>query len=160
MGKLSQLRTGRPVYKTITLSNGTDSFKVAVVLLPSDTVQQCEEETERYVNEHKGSANDNVRNQYFDKLLCYHCLRNPENLDEKLADDVDEIGEQLDVEDISRITGAYRELMVNKAPKIELLTNEDLEEIKNYLSETQLKDLNTVSLVHLTNFHQTMGSQK
>lgn len=160
MGKLSQLRTGKQVYGIVKLSNGTEEVKVAVVLLPSDTIQLCEEQTEIYVNEHKDSANDNVRNQYFDKLLCFHCLRNPDNLNEKLADSVEEIGEQLDVEDISRITGKYRELMVNKAPKIELMTNEDLEEIKNYLSEIQLKDLNTVSLVHLTNFHQTMDSQR
>lgn len=158
MGKLSQLRKGTPPHKTISLYDGKDEMKVAVVILPSDIIRMCEEETERYVNENKDKANDNIRNQYFDTLLVYYCLRNPDNLEEKLADSIEEVGEVLDIEDITRITGAYRELMLNKAPKIELMSEDDLTEIKNFLSETPLKDLNTVSLVHLTNFHQTMVS--
>jgi tRNA(Ser,Leu) C12 N-acetylase TAN1 len=158
MGKLSQLRKGASPHKILSLFNGKDETKVAVVILPSDVIRTCEEQTEEYVNENKSKANDNIRNQYFDTLLVYNCLRDPDNLEEKLADSVKEVGEVLDIEDITRITGAYRELMLNKAPKIELMSEEDLTEIKNFLSETPLKDLNTVSLVHLTNFHQTMVS--
>jgi hypothetical protein len=64
----------------------------------------------------------------------------------------------MDLEDISRVTMAYGELMVDKSPKLELMNEEEFEEIKKFLETTRLNDLNTVSLVHLTNFRQAMHS--
>ena len=155
--KLSRLRQGIPPYKVIELSGGV---KVAVVIVPSDAIRQCEERVQQWETDNPGMVNANVRNQRFDAELCFNCMRDPEDLNVKLAENVDEIGQYLDLEDIRRVTNAYGELMMNKAPKIELLKEEELEELKKYLEKTPLKDLSTVSLVHLANFHQSVVSEK
>ena len=154
--KLSQLRLGTPPYKIVDIRG----LKVAVVILSSDITIQIDQEVQRYESENPDSVNDNIKDRIFDIKLCYHCMRDPDNINVKIADSEEEVGQTLDVEDISRITGAYSELMINKAPKIELLTEEELDELKKYLEVTPLKDLSTVSLVHLTNFHQTILSEK
>lgn len=154
--KLSKLRQGIPPHKMVLIRD----MQVAVVILPSDIIRLCEEQMEEYAKKNPDKVNDNVKNQYFDRLLCYHCMRDPEDpsFETKLADSPEEVGQAMDLEDISRITGAYGELMMNKAPKIELLNEEEFENIKKFLEVTPLKGLNTVSLVHLANFHQTMDS--
>ena len=54
----------------------------------------------------------------------------------------------------------YNELLVNKAPKLEVLTEEELDSLKKYLEVTPLKDISTVSLVHLKYCHQTLVSEQ
>lgn len=66
----------------------------------------------------------------------------------------------LDDEDIQRVCEKYNELIVNKAPKLEVITEEELDEIKKYLEVTPLSDINTVSLVHLKYFLQTVTSSQ
>ena len=68
--------------------------------------------------------------------------------------------ECMDLEDINRVVNAYGELMMNKAPKLELLTQAQLETVKKHLEVTPLSDLSTVLLVHLANCHQTIVSEK
>ena len=100
------------------------------------------------------------RAMYYNKLLCYHCMRVPTDINEKIASSPDEIGELLDVEDIQRVCEKYNELIVNKTPKLEVLTEEELDSLKKYLEVTPLKDISTVSLVHLKYFHQTLVSEQ
>lgn len=159
--KLVQLRKGVPSHKTVTLGNGNDSFDVKVVLLSSDDMLDIEEQTEGYCKSIGDKANRVVRNNYYNKLLCAMCMRDPDdNTLETPFATVSEVGKYMDVEDISRVCDAYKELVINKAPKVELLTNKELEELKNYLEVTQLKDLSTVLLVHLKSCHQTLVSEK
>ena len=88
-------------------------------------------------------------------------MRDPSDptLSTKIASSPAEVGECLDNEDISRICGAYGELIINKAPKLETLTQEELDIIKKHLEVTPLSDLSTVLLVHLKNCHQTIVSE-
>lgn len=152
--KLSQLRNGIPPHKYIDIRG----MRIAVVLIPSDILRQCEELTEEYGNNNKTKVNERVKSQYFDELLAYNCMRDPDDLNKKIAESVEEVREILDIEDIGRVTSAYGELLMNKAPKIELLNEEQLDEIKKHLEVTPLKDLSTVSVVHLANFHQVIVS--
>ncbi len=156
--KLHQLRNGIPPHKRINI-RGVDAM---VVLVSSDTIKKCEETVEEYASNNKDRVNDKVRNNYFDQLLAYHCLRDPDDptLNTKLASDVTEIAEILDNYDIGTIMEAYSELVMNKAPKIELLTEEQLDDIKKHLEVTKLSDLSTVSLVHLANFHLQIVSEQ
>lgn len=98
----------------------------------------------------------------YNKLLAYYCMRDPDDptMNTKLADSVEEVGEFLDLEDISRVVNAYSELIMNKAPKIELMSQEEFDELKKYLDVTPLSDLSTVSLVHLGNFRRSVVSEK
>lgn len=164
---LKRMRTGQPPHGIITLGNGEDSFDVAVVLLSNDTMLTINESVEiRYHEKVDGDKliknpadNQGNRSRYYNQLLCYNCLRVPTELDVKIADSVEEIGNLLDDEDIKRVCEKYNELIVNKAPKLEVLKEDELEELKKYLEVTPLKDISTVSLVHLKYFHQTLVSE-
>lgn len=154
--KLSQLRQGVPPNKTIEIRG----MKVAVIVVSSDITRQCEELTEEYSNNNKDKCNERVKGQYFDTLLSYHCMRDCEDptLQAKIADSAEEVAQLLDIDDINKVTTAYGELLMNKS-KLELMSEEDYEDIKKFLEVTPLNDLDTVSLVHLTNFHQTIVSE-
>lgn len=164
---LKKMRTGQPPHNIVTLGNGGDSFEVAVVLLSSDMMLSINEAVEdRYHEIADGEqiirnplGTQKNRAMYYNQLLCYHCMRIPTNLDEKVAGSPEEIGKLLDVEDIKRICEKYNELIVNKSPKLEVLTEEELDSLKKYLEVTPLKDISTVSLVHLKYFHQTLVSE-
>lgn len=165
---LKKMRTGQPPHKIVTLGNGSDSFEVAVVLLSSDLMLSINESVENKY--HPIVDGDNVVNNpldsqknramYYNQLLCYHCMRVPGNINEKVASNPEEIGKLLDVEDIQRVCEKYNELIVNKSPKLEVLTEEDLDSLKKYLEVTPLKDISTVSLVHLKYCHQTLVSEQ
>jgi hypothetical protein len=152
--KLSQLRMGKPASKIIDIRG----MRMAVVILPIDTMRDIEYKVEKYALDNDGAVSEIMKNQYFDTLLAFNCLRNPENLDEYMAETEIELGGILDSEDINKIATAYGEIMVTKAPKLELLSEDQFEDIKKFLEVTPLNDIGTVSLVHLTNFHQTIVS--
>lgn len=165
---LKKMRTGQPQHRIVTLGNGCDSFDIAVVLLSSDVMLSINEEVEgRYHDIIDGDklvknpiSNEKNRAMYYNRLLCFNCMRIPTDLDMKIASSPDEVGRLLDDEDIKRVCESYNELIVNKAQKLEVLTKEELEELKKYLEVTPLKDISTVSLVHLKYFHQTLVSEQ
>lgn len=160
--KLWKLRAGVPAHKNVTLGNGDTTVDVVVVALSADIMQMIDETVEEYCKKNKDRVNDNVRAQFYNINLVYHCMRDPnsDKYSAKMADSVEEIAAIMDFEDISRITNAYKELILNKAPRLEFVTQEQLDEIKNYLEVTPLSDLSTVLLVHLGNCHRTIVSEK
>lgn len=165
--KIRKLRTGKRSHSYVKLGIGDDVVQVAVVLLPSDTMLEIHElVTERYapqvvdgelVENHKGS--ETARAQYNNQLLCLHCMREPENLDEKIFQSVEEVGSILTLEDIKRVCEAYNNLIVNNSDKLETLKQEEYDELKKFLEVTPLKDLSIVSRVHLKYFLQTLRSE-
>lgn len=155
MSKLSLLRSGTPTHTLVTL-NG--DLSVAVVAVPIDEIVQCEISTDAYIKALGEVAKDNayIKEHAYNCQLIYRILRDPQNLSMKMADSAEEIMKNLDAEDITRILDTYTKMMINKAPKLEFINEEQLDEIKKHLEVTPLSDLNSVSLVHLMNFHQAM----
>lgn len=165
---LRRMRTGQHPHVIVTLGNEGDGFNVAVVLLSSDDMLDINEQVDKryapkYDKEGKAIPNpvgtQNNRSRFYNRLLCYHAMRLPEDLEIRVADSPDEVGELLDDEDIKRVCEKYNELLVNKAPKLEVIKKEELEELKKYLEVTPLNAINTVSLVHLKYCHQTLTSE-
>lgn len=159
--KLRKLRLGIPEHQNVTLGNGDNAVTVAVVALSADIMQQLDEQVEGYCQKNADKVNDDVRTQYYNRLLTYYCMRDPEDptLQTMMAESADEVAEIMDIEDISRICNAYGDLMMNKAPKIEIISEEQLELIKKHLEVTPLSDLSTVLLVHLGSCHQAIISE-
>lgn len=160
--KLWKLRAGVPIHKNVTLGNGDSTVKVTVVSLPADTMQMIDETVEAYCKKNRDKVNDVVRTQFYNINLVHWCMRDPDSdrFTVKMTDSPEEVASIMDLEDISRVVNAYQELLLNKAPKLEFITQEQLDEIKNYLEVTPLSDLSTVSLVHLANFHRTLVSER
>ena len=156
---LRDLRRGIPPHKRVHIG-GTEGYDVTVVILSADKCLELEELTNEYCNTREKRVNDTVRNQFYNALLVNECMRDPDDISERISSSVQEVMECMDLEDINRIVKAYGELMMNKAPKLELLTQDQLELVKKHLEVTPLSDLSTVSLVHLANFHQTIVSEK
>lgn len=169
---LKRMRTGQHPHETVTLGNGSDSFDVEVVLLSNDEMLTINEMVEkRYHTDRRIDANGNEqivtdtkdngknRSMYYDRLLCYYCMRLPDDIEEKIASSEEEVGQLLDLEDIQRVCNKYNEILINKAPKLEILKEEDLKSLKKYLEVTPLNDLSTVLLVHLKSCHQTLLSE-
>lgn len=160
--KLWQLRAGIPVHKNVTLGNGDTTVQVTVVSLPADTMQMIDETVEEYCKKNKERINDAVRTQFYNINLVHHCMRDPnsDRFSVKMTDSPEEVASIMDLEDISRIVNAYQELILNKAPRLEFMTQEQLDEVKKHLEVTPLSDLSTVLLVHLANCHRTIVSEK
>lgn len=160
-GKLRNLRKGIPLHKNVVLGSGEATVKVAVVLLSNDMMQSIDEQTEEYCNENKKKVNARIRDYYHNRLLAFYCMRDPEDptFQTPIAESIDEVKE-LDLDDIKRVMTAYSELLLNKSPKLELLKQEELDELKKHLETTPLSDLSTVLLVHLKSCHQTIVSER
>ena len=151
--KLWKLRSGIPEHKNVILGNGDNTVEVTVVSLSADVMQMIDEVVEEYCSKHKERVNDIVRSQFYNINLVHHCMRDPnsDRFSEKMTDSPEEVAQIMDLEDISRVVNAYQELIMNKAPKLEFITQEQLDEIKKHLEVTPLSDLSTVLLVHLAN---------
>ena len=160
--KLWKLKSGIPVHKNVTLGNGDSTVDVTVVSLSADTMQMIDEIVEEYCKKNKDKVNESVRAQYYNINLVHHCMRDPhsDRFSVKMTDSPEEVASMMDLEDISRIVNAYQEIILNKAPKLEFITQGQLDEIKKHLEVTPLSDLSTVLLVHLANCHQTIVSEK
>ena len=156
---LKDLRRGIPPHKRVHIG-GADGYDVMVVVLSADKCLEIEEQTQDYCSSRGSKANENVKNQFYNALLVAHCMRDPDDLTVRIASSLNEVMECMDLEDINRVVNAYGELMMNKAPKLELLTQEQLDTVKKHLEVTPLSDLSTVLLVHLANCHQTIVSEK
>ena len=156
---LKDLRRGIPPHKRVHIG-GADGYDVMVVVLSADKCLEIEEQTQDYCSSRGSKANENVKNQFYNALLVANCMRDPDDLTVPIASSLNEVMECMDLEDINRVVNAYGELMMNKAPKLELLTQAQLDTVKKYLEVTPLSDLSTVLLVHLANCHQTIVSEK
>lgn len=156
---LKDLRRGIPPHKRVHIG-GADGYDVMVVVLSADKCLEIEEQTQDYCSSRGSKANENVKNQFYNALLVANCMRDPDDLTVPIASSLNEVMECMDLEDINRVVNAYGELMMNKAPKLELLTQEQLETVKKHLEVTPLSDLSTVLLVHLANCHQTIVSER
>lgn len=159
VSKLRELRRGIPPHKRVHIG-GEDGFDAMVVILSADKCLEIEEQTQSYCKSKESSSNENVKTQFYNALLVASCLRDVNDLNSYLASDVADVLANMDLEDINRVVNTYGELMMNKAPKLELLDEDQFEELKKVLETTPLSDLSTVSLVHLANFHRTVVSEK
>lgn len=167
LNKIRNMRMGKRSHSTVKLGMGDDSVVVAVVLLPSDIMLDINEMVEeRYaptvqdgVVVKNSKQNDATRNQYYNQLLCLHCMREVNNLDEPIFSTIEEVGSILTLEDIKRVCEAYNALIVNNSDKLETLKQEDYDQLKKLLEVTPLKDLSIVSQVHLMYFLQTVLSE-
>lgn len=160
--KLAALRKGVPMHKNITLGVGENTLDVVIVLLSSDDMLDIEQATEEYCRKIGEQKNNRiVRNNYYNRMLASIAMRDPSDptLQTLMVEHPDEVGEWMDIEDIDRVCTAYKELLSNKVPKMELLTEEQLDEIKNFLRVTPWKDLSTTLRVHLKSCHQTIVSE-
>lgn len=155
---LKDLRIGTPPHKNIRIG-GNGGYDVAIVILDADKCLEIEEQTQEYCSSKQNKVNEIVKTQFYNSLLCLNCMRDPADLNSHIADSLDEIMKYMDLEDINRVINAYSELMMNKAPKLEFVSEEQLEVIKKHLEVTPLSDLSTVLLIHLANCHQTIVSE-
>ena len=78
MSKIRNLRMGTPPHKTIEIGNGANKITVKIVALPLDMTQDIEEQVEEYCQSNRGKVNDSVRQQMYNKLLAYYCMRDPD----------------------------------------------------------------------------------
>lgn len=156
---LRDLRKGTPPHKRVHIGDN-DGFDVMVVIISADKCLEIEEDVQEYCSSKSSKSNDNTKNQFYNAMLAYNCMRDVDDLTQHIAGDVNEVLQTMDLEDINRVVNAYGELMMNKAPKLELITDAQLDVIKKHLEVTPLSDLSTVLLVHLANCHQTIVSEK
>ena len=167
INKIRNMRMGKRSHSSVKLGVSDDNVMVAVVLLPSDIMLDINEQVEeRYaptvqdgVVIKNARQNDVTRNQYYNQLLCLHCMRELDDLNTPIFTTVEEVGSILTLEDIKRVCEAYNALIVNNSDKLETLRQEDYDELKKYLEVTPLKDLSIVSQVHLMYFLQTVLSE-
>ncbi|QEK12716.1 hypothetical protein FQB35_10440 [Crassaminicella thermophila] len=152
MSKLANLRKGIQEHKIIDFPD-TD-MKVALVQLSTKEIIEAREKAIKYITKHHVDVDtgDLILNTY----ILLKAMRNAENLEEPFADSFEEIQENTNPKQIYALHSEFLEVQNGKLPEIEDMTNEEFEEIKKKLNQTQLKELDGELQNILRYFHQKM----
>lgn len=149
MSLLQKIKSGKKNYKIIKFP-GTDE-NVAIVLLSSDETTMAKLKADEFNK--KNNITDEI---YLDKsiqeYIIFYALRDPEDLNKKVAESIDELKQSITVNDLAYLMIEYTNLSNETNPLINSLTEEMFEELKKTLEKTSLKDLNGESLLSLRNF--------
>lgn len=154
MIKLSSLRRDVPPHSMHEFKdgNGKPIFEFAIVLLNMEQIRRCGEQVVLF-NKNNEVDDPNYSEVIFNINLVYHCMRQPDNLDMHIANGIDEIQEFLSEGRMNYIVEQYYLLEAVHSPKsLELLTNEEMEELKKLIGQIQLSNLSTISQAHLKSF--------
>lgn len=148
MSLLDKIKNGKKNYKVINFP-GSDE-KVALVLLSSEDLTDCKVKSQDYI-EQKHINDDTYRDLEHQSQIIYKALRNKDNLDEKVADSIDEI-RKLRADEIQYLMIEYNNFQQDVSPLLNAISDEQFEELKKTLGEMKLSDLNGESLLALRNF--------
>lgn len=84
-------------------------------------------------------------------------IRNPQNLSERVFDNVDEMREVLEVSDINYLTDHYMEMVAKSSPALDGFDEDEIEQAKKVLQTTDWSVLTGRSWYALKRFLSTLG---
>lgn len=83
--------------------------------------------------------------------------RTPNNIEERVFKDTDEIRELLEVSDINYLTDRYMEMTARSSPSLDMFSEEDLEEAKKVLQAIDWNELSGAAWYRLRRFLSEIG---
>jgi len=149
MSRLSNLRKGIATPHKIIEISGMD---IAVTVISSSDIRECEEAVIEAKKKHGIEyCNENFTNHVFDINLVAKCMKDKDDLSIPLAESAKDVDDNLTIADINAITTAYSELMMNIGPRMEFISEEEYDSLKENLGQIPWKDLSTQQLLSLKN---------
>jgi hypothetical protein len=85
------------------------------------------------------------------------CVRNPNNLEERVFEDSDEVREVFEVSDINFITDMYFEMVARSSPALDQFSPQELEDAKKVLQTIDWNELSGRSWYALNRFLSSLG---
>lgn len=148
MSLLQKIKNGKKNFKVIDYPNSTE--KVAIAILSSDEMTDCKIKSEQYIK--KISIEDeSYRDVILQQFIVYNCLRDKDNINQKIAESIEDI-RGLDNVELMYFMSQYNMLVQDTSPFLASVTEEMFEELKKTLVKMSWKDLNGESLLALRNF--------
>jgi hypothetical protein len=83
--------------------------------------------------------------------------RDPNNIEERVFKNVDEIRELLEVSDINYLTDRYLEMTAQSSPSLDMFSPEDMEAAKKVLQEIDWNELSGAAWYRLRRFLSELG---
>ena len=123
--KFAMLRESIPAHHIITIRD----VEIAVVMLSALDQKAVNEEAELYCRKNRDSMNDTNRVNYLNAVLAYNVSRDPDNLNDKLADSIDEFLPTVTQAEIMDIVETYGKVTLESIPPLELMSEEDFDSL-------------------------------
>lgn len=152
MSLLHKIKNGKKSTKLIEFPGSTT--KVALVILSSHELTQAKVAADAYVAEKKITG-DTYEDMVFQQEILFRALREVDNTENRLADNIDEI-RALEVNELAYLQVQYNMFQSENSPFLSAVTEEQFELLKKTLEITKWKDLNGESLVALRSFLQSL----
>lgn len=149
MSFLQKIKQGKKNHKIVDFP-GTE-HKVALVILPSNELTSCKLESDKYIEE------NNIKDEAYQDVILqqsilYRALRDPDNLDNKIADTLADFKSTIDNSELAYFMVQYNMLTQEHSPFLAQVSEEQFEALKKTLEKMNLNELNGESLVALRNF--------
>lgn len=148
MSLLHKIKNGKKNTKLVEFPGSTT--KVALVILSSNEITQAKVASDAYILEKKISG-DTYMDMAFQQEIIFRALRDKDNLENRLADNIDEI-RALEVNELAYLQVQYNLFQQENSPFLSAVTEEQLDILKKTLEIMSLKDLSGESLVALRSF--------
>lgn len=149
MSILQKIKSGKNNYKLVDFP-GTDE-KIAIVILSSSQTEICKLKTEEYIVKHI-ITDETYKDMVLQRHLSYEFMRDKDDRNKKVVDNVDEVGELLDISELAYMVTQYNLFSQENSPFLNAVNTEQFEALKKTLPTMNLNDLNGESLVALRNF--------
>lgn len=150
---LQKLKNGKKNYKIINFP-GTEE-KVALVILSTGEMTEAKIQSDNYIKENN-IEDETYQDIILQQHIIYRALRDKDNLENKMADNVDDLAKSLSLQEIQYFMVQYNLFNSENSPFLGALNEEQFEELKKTLEKMSLNDLNGQSLIALRNFLLTL----
>lgn len=156
--RLNRMRLGQAVCEVFNLLSDPE-VRVALVPLTEAEYDQCMEAVVKIDVEETI-----VGNQYRDRQLTNEtlrrALREPDNLSAMVFETTQELSNALEVSDINYLIDHYFEMVHKSSPSIEGLTDDDIDDLKKGLLETDWSGLSGTQWYALRRFLLSLGPEQ
>lgn len=88
-------------------------------------------------------------------LVC--AIRNPQDLQERVFEDVDELRDVLEVSDLNYLTDRYMEMVARSSPQLEAFSEDEMDAAKKFLQALDWNELSGRSWYALKRFLSSLG---
>ncbi len=153
MSRLSKIKAGVKHFAPVNIP-GTDEYAHMVVLSSEDMVLVKKKAIAYCSGKEIGDADS--FNVILNSYILYEALKVPDQHDKFFAESPEEIRELLSLSELDGLIDEHMALQEDTSKELNILSKDDLEEVKKHLETTQLNDLSGESIRALKRFLLTL----
>jgi hypothetical protein len=156
--RLDRMRLGQSVCEIHNLLSDPE-IRVAMVPLTEAEYDQCMEAAVK-INVEETILGQQYRDRHLTNETLLRALREPDNLEQQMFEDADELTDALEVADINYLIDHYFEMVDKSSPAIEGLTEQDIDDLKKACLQIDWKGLYGKQWYALRRFLLSLGPEQ